>query len=213
MVKIKKTQRLEFRSFILDNLDRNFLMSYPMLKLPVGYDEQDLILLGNSQEQKGYGIILQNSNWTQKNTLETIGKLRRSNITPIQIFYKDGENFHVRLGSSGNFRADKAFKNYSKADIDKMVHLRQNEKIDLERLGSSILTYYQPQTQRLEESLRFYLPKNVILDHSHIENSFANGGFSVDYKILNEGMVSVKSNLTPAFNGRGKYFLHDGNLI
>lgn len=209
MGKVSKKNRLEFRAFIEDNLNEEAMEDYSFSKIPSRYNYEDLLVLVHPEKLK-YGLILQNSNWTQSATKKTIRDMKINGIVPIQIFYKDGENFHVRLGSSGHYRSDKAFKMYTKEQIDKMVHLRQNEKIDLEMLGSSYLTYYQPETSRLSQSIISYKPKKVILDHSHVrDNSFARGGLSVDYKILDDKVEPISTgNFFPTKTLSGKFLLY-----
>lgn len=204
---MKKKERLEFKAFVEENLDDS-MGEYKKAKLPPYYNFEDLLVLRHDDPNvEDFGIIFQNTNWTQDATLSTISSLKRSNITPIQIFYKDGENFFKRLAQSGYYRSNKAFKRYSMNDINNMVHLRQNEKMDISKLGSGLMTYYQEPTQRLEQSLRFYLPKDVILDHSHVENDFAKGGLSTDYKIMEELWRPSTSNFQPIRNTRGKVTL------
>ena len=115
-----------------------------------------------------------------------------SNILVSNIFYKDGQNFMVRLGSRGNFKGDdRSLKRYTKSDLDKMIHLRGLEKEVLELQNDNTLVYFQPKTDRLIESVRGYQMRDVILDYSHVDSDHRSFGFvedrsSIDYKIAEE---------------------------
>lgn len=207
MGKIKKSQRLEFKFFIDENLDKEFFEGYNRCKIPASYNFEDLLVLRNKNSINDYGIIFQNSNWSKEQTIDIIQRFKNSSIIPIQIFYKDWKNFHVRLGEKGIYRKNKALKNYTIQQINKMIHLRQNEKIEILELGENLITYYQPQTQRLEQSLRYYSPKSVMLDYSHIDNEFAKNSISSDYKIMQEIWEPSKEILIPIINSKGKFTL------
>jgi hypothetical protein len=108
------------------------------------------------------------------------------------VFYKNDVDFMVRLGASGNGRNNKSLKQYGHDEINRMISLRGLEKFVLNNqfYGDS-LTFYQPQTQRLGESLRQYNMEEVFLDYSHLDSgthagNFARDGVSEDYKIANE---------------------------
>lgn len=108
------------------------------------------------------------------------------------LFYKDGENFHVRLGASAESRMDKSLRRYTLEDRNMMLDLTKWEKFGLNVVSpKQMLVYYQPKTAMLEESLRAYQMDPVILDHEYLEaddwrRNFARGGLSVDYKIARE---------------------------
>jgi hypothetical protein len=108
------------------------------------------------------------------------------------VFYKDNQTFMVRLAERGNFKGDdRSLKNYSKEDIDKMVHLRGIEKTVLELQKVNQLAYFQPETARLSESIRVYMMLPVNLDYSHIgiedrSYDFVQNRESIDYKIAEE---------------------------
>jgi len=85
------------------------------------------------------------------------------------VFLKDDEHYFVRLGRLGRIKYDRSLKNYSKDQIDAMIHLRIMEKIVLKHFSRfPHLVYYQPETTRLEEGLRHFHMLPVILDYSHI---------------------------------------------
>jgi len=123
---------------------------------------------------------------------------KEQGIYTAHIFYKDGDNFMVRLGKRGHYKGDdKSLKNYSKEKRDEMIHLRGLEKEVLERYPQE-LSYYQPKTERLPESIRIFLMHPVELDYSHIGPGDPGYGFvknstSIDYK-LPEEKATITSN-------------------
>ncbi len=101
------------------------------------------------------------------------------------VFYKDDQNFHVRLGARANFKGDnRSLKHYPEEDQNRMLHLRGLEKEVLFSQKSDILAYYQPETARLQESLRGYRMRDVELDYSHREDQ--RDRESIDFKIAEE---------------------------
>ncbi len=120
------------------------------------------------------------------------------------IFYKEDELFLVRLGASGHFRGDKSFKNYTNDEINNMVHLRGLEKLALDNQSINELAYYQPDTERLEESIRRYNMLDVKLDYSHIptydrRHDFVQNKIATDYKLAQEITPKIKAPDTPLF--------------
>lgn len=123
------------------------------------------------------------------------------------VFYKDGKTAFVRMVETNlSWRADKSLKRYSPQEINRMLHLRGIEKIVLGNLGQYSrphLTYYQPPTERREESLREFELGAVELDYSHITMDHPSYGFvenreSIDYKLPREinvitGAAKVKT--------------------
>jgi hypothetical protein len=115
---------------------------------------------------------------------------KKNGIYSCNIFYKDGKNFMVRLAQRGHFKGDnRSLKYYGKKDRDKMIHLRALEKEVLySQSRTNLLSYYQPKTERLEESIRNYVMEKVRLEYSHIDINNPGYGFtenkdSLDYKI------------------------------
>jgi len=143
-------------------------------------------------------IVIINHNYKRTfNELKEMQSKNRDNwIYTAHLFYKDGENFMVRLGKRGHFKGDeRSLKNYTKEERDAMLHLRDLEKAVLNS-GYPELSYYQPETDRLSESIRIFKMKDVELDYSHIKRGDAGYGFvkdslSVDYKLPEEIMSIV----------------------
>ncbi len=116
------------------------------------------------------------------------------------IFYKDGENFHVRLAEDVIAKEGKSLKKYEKEDLDKMLHLRDLERTVLDRMREGrTLTFYQPETARLAEGLRNFIMAPVVLDYSHIQPEdrrydFVLNHTSRDYAIAKE-LTSGRRNI------------------
>lgn len=124
------------------------------------------------------------------------------NQVMLNIFYKDGETFQVRLGWKANFKGDdRSLKKYKKEDLDKMLSLRILEKRVLCFQNFNQLSYYQPETMKLEESIRSYNMIDVRFDYSHLDcedprKEFAEQNkHSKNYKIAEELSAIVKGEL------------------
>ncbi len=107
------------------------------------------------------------------------------------VLYKDGKTAFVRMvDRNSSWRTEKSLKHYSRQKINQMLHLRGIEKAVMEHFGDE-LTYYQPETTNLEESLRLFNLAVVQLDYSHIGRDHQAYGFvqdreSIDYKLPQE---------------------------
>tara|TARA_Y100000310_G_scaffold342669_1_gene446855 strand:- start:1378 stop:1980 length:603 start_codon:yes stop_codon:yes gene_type:complete len=127
------------------------------------------------------------------------------------VLYKDGRSAFVRMVEKNiSWRNDKSLKNYSDRQINQMLHLRGIEKALMEVIGDRLL-FYQPETERLEESLREFRLHSVDLDYSHIGPGDPGHGFvedreSIDYKLPEETQV-----IQPA--ARFRYLIHNPRLI
>ncbi len=142
----------------------------------------------------------------QKMPLSEYNRLVRNYLNSGQlisnIFYKDYENFMVRLGRRGKLKGDdQSLKRYDKKEIDRMIHLRGLEKAVLDKQREDFLVYFQPETERLQETVRGYELARVVLDYSHVDKSHRSYGFvenrvSIDYKIANEKFSLSNGGLT-----------------
>lgn len=143
-------------------------------------------------------VLLHTGKMTKSKLNETVAYNTQKGIYTCNLFYKDGENFHVRLGKRGHTKGDdRSLKNYCQEEINSMIHLRGLEKEILDRqcgdmqFGDS-LCYYQPETQMLSQAIRVYRMRPVELDYSHVDRSHSSYGFvrpnaeSKDYKIADE---------------------------
>jgi len=120
---------------------------------------------------------------------------QRNRIYTCPLFYKDGKTAFVRMVERNpSWREEKSLKRYTPQQINQMLHLRGMEKEVMELLGEN-LTYYQPETSRLTESLREFNLEEVRLDYSHIRPGDQGYGFvrssdvSIDYKLPHETRV------------------------
>ena len=173
--------------------------------------EPDHIVIAKKEitnNQKLY-IFLHNKKTTERDYRNSLTRLTQEHYLISNIFYKDGKIGMVRLGQRANLKGDdRSLKRYNKNERDKMIHLRQLEKIVLniqqnEKIALNIqqkanfLAYYQPETERLQESIRIYQMQPVHLDYSHIQPGDDGYGFvqnreSTDYKIAEE-LLSITS--------------------
>lgn len=160
-----------------------------------------------AEHPKTTHILLDNYRRPIADAKRTLLENRRKRIFTSHIFYKDGENFMVRLGARGAFKKDsRSLKRYTDEQINKMVHLRGLEKSVLEN-GLAALDYYQPKTERLDEGIRIFRMVPVIFDYSHIVPGdpgygFARNSVSADYRIAEEQIQKDGDAIGLAFDER-----------
>ncbi len=129
-----------------------------------------------------------------RRTVDEAKKLQQANrerrVHTAHVFYKDGESFMVRLGRRGLLKSSRSLGNYSKPEIDAMIHLRDLEKAVLKQYSthSPQLVYYQPAGDKLPQGLRLFRMADVILTYNHLTPDdpaahFAENGRSIDYKL------------------------------
>jgi len=113
----------------------------------------------------------------------------RDGIYSAPILYKDGVTAFVRMVERNkSWRSDKSLKNYTEQQINQMLHLRGIEKAMIKKLGI-VLPFYQPETERLPESIRNIRMTTVTFDRTHIEEDDPKYQFtqmhedSIDYKL------------------------------
>ncbi len=139
-----------------------------------------LVKDNNTKDNLGIILIPNKSCLTKKKLLNERSNLVKYTIYINSIFYKDGKNFYQRMvDTNSSWRTDKSLKNYSSYEINQIIRLTDLERLvatnyDLyymsepEYLKNKILTYYQPQTQRLNDGIIKRKIKSVILDYDHI---------------------------------------------
>ncbi len=109
-------------------------------------------------------------------------------IYTVPIFYKDGKTAFALLQDTPKFREHtQTLKLYTAEQKHTILHLRNLERYVLEEFGKNV-TYYQPQTARLAESVRIFTLADVHLDYSHIppedpKYSHVQNRTSLDYKL------------------------------
>ena len=138
------------------------------------------------EQPKTIDVLAHNYHRTKKELSDTLRLNYSRGIGTAHIFYKDDKTFMVRLGVRGNIKDPRSLKRYTKQQIDAMIHLRDLENAVLGISGGE-LDYYQPKTERLEESIRIFEMVRVALDYSHIGPGdpgygFARNTVSEDYK-------------------------------
>lgn len=121
-----------------------------------------------------------------------VGNNSRARRYTVPLIYKDGKTAFARMVDfNRSWRTDKSLKNYSSYDVNRMISLRNIEKVVFQRIKT--LSFYQPESDRLPESIRDFELEKVVLDYSHLKPGdqgygFAQNRFSIDYKLLHELM-------------------------
>lgn len=136
-------------------------------------------------------VLLHNYNRTGTELNEAQRLNREQGRYTAHVFYKDGKHFFVRLARRGRLKDERSLKKYTKEQIDAMVHLRKLEKMVLRQFQRfPRLVYYQPETARLEQGIRFFDMLPVELDYSHIGRDdpaysriARDGATSIDYRL------------------------------
>lgn len=180
---VSASDKKKMSKFICDRLDERGKYSI------IESDDEHVFLNVDEKDVKIY-IFLHSFKRAIRDYKKLASVLREHGNYTSDIFYKDGELFHVRLGWRANAKLDLSLKRYLKDDRDKMLHLRGLEKEALPYTENT-LAYYQPNTERLTESIRVYKLSDVNLDYSHVDSEheahgFVSDGKSIDYKIANE---------------------------
>ncbi|GEM_PF-1443708 len=143
-----------------------------------------------AQQPKSFQLLLANCYTPITDFTTQFTHNRSGNIWTIPLLYKDQNTSFVRLAEKESWRADQSLKRYTLEQINEMLHLRGIEKEVLRLFGNQI-SYYQPKTERLEESIRQFQLQPVNLDYSHIRPGDQGYGFvtnreAVDYKLPKE---------------------------
>ncbi len=153
-------------------------------------DEKSIVLAEKPtiyEFPKAIEVIVPNFLTPIRNFQEKFRENTFNSIYTAPIFYKDGTSAFVRLAERESWRGDKSLKNYTPQQINQMLSLRKIEKKVMGNFGDE-LNYYQPETERLNESLKTFKLLPVNLDYSHISPSeqaynFVKNRTSIDYKL------------------------------
>jgi hypothetical protein len=132
-----------------------------------------------TEQPRTIDVLTHNYHRTVRELMSTLRHNHSEGISTAHIFYKDGETFMVRLGRRGKIKDIRSLKQYTKQQIDAMIHLRDIEGVVLERSGGELI-YYQPETARLEEGIRIFEMRRVALDYTHIRPGDSGYGFARD---------------------------------
>lgn len=143
-----------------------------------------------SSQPKSIELLLANCYAPITDFTSQYRKNQQSNIWTVPLLYKDQKTSFVRVADTSGWRADQSLKRYTFEQINEILHLRGIEKKVVELFGNSV-SYYQPTTERLEESIRQFHLQPVQLDYSHIRPGDQGYGFvknreAVDYKLPRE---------------------------
>jgi len=204
---IKKAERERMKNFILENLENS---KYPIQSVA---DNKIVILSKKDKKLPSLTLFLHSEKGKLSDFQHEINVALDSREYVSNIFYKDGENFYVRLGRRARIKGkNKSLKKYIKNDLDRMLHLRDLEKVAFSiQSPKNTLLYYQPETKRIKESIRAYNMKDVFLDYSHIPEedrryNFVKNRKSIEYKIAEE-LAPQGSNLGFEATRRGSKVL------
>src|SRR3989339_710842 len=116
---VSKADKIKMKSFVEARLEDSG--RYDLKK-----SDENHILVATKRENAERIILIDLLLHNRKMAISELRDLVRnsysSNILVSNIFYKDGQNFMVRLGSRGNFKGDdRSLKRYTKSDLDKMI--------------------------------------------------------------------------------------------
>lgn len=151
------------------------------------------ISLQEKSEKRPIKIILHNYKRRIEDFLNLYGINKKQGIYTANVFFKNGEDFFVRLAEREAWRREQSLKNYSALEINQMISLRGLEKTVIKFWGN-YLTYYQPEGERSPEALKIYLMKNVLLDYSHLPPDspslpFVHNQYAIEYKLPKEIVI------------------------
>ena len=111
------------------------------------------------------------SKMTKSQYQRLLSQNRHNGVYTSNAFYKDDETYMVRLAWRAETKKNRSLKQYPKEIRDSIIHLRGIEKLVLaHQFGDNMLVYYQPETNQLEESLRFYEMNPSLLDYKHLSS-------------------------------------------
>lgn len=172
--------------------------------------EQAILVREKAEPGKRIRLFLPNFGGTIPEFREAVQGSQGQDTYVCPILYKDGKTAFVRMvDRNRSWRDDKSLKNYSARRINEMLHLRGKEKVAIGLFGPE-LQYYQPETEKLEESVRTFHLQPVDLDYSHLVPGDSGYGFAkdreaIDYKLPEES--------APAITGPAKFMYTLGRKI
>lgn len=146
------------------------------------------ILVSDLENGSNIELIIPNRSFigAAKNYTNRVRSNRSNQIYTSPVLYKDGKEAFGRMcDTNKSWRTDRSFKRYTLQQINQMIHLRKIEKEIIGHFGRN-LTYFQPKTERLEDSLISYDFEKVFLDRSHLKPGdpgyeYARNEYAKDY--------------------------------
>jgi len=198
---ISQAERNRMTQFIADRLEDSGL--HDILER----DEDHVLVKEKFDDLPLFSATVYVAAHNKRTTKRNVRNLWQANVAngvyTAHVLYKDGENFLVKLGEKAESKRERSLKRLSPEELNATVHLRDLEKLLMQRFESDRLQYYQPETEDIPEALRFFHMGQVLLDMSHIDKDhpaygFVEDRYSTDYRIVRE---AVKSRITvePAY--------------
>lgn len=178
-----KQQKSQTLDYLADKLQQTALYSIQRS------DNNSLIVSETvSGEPKMYSIIIPNFFPRVSDFKDYLVQNRNRGIYTTPVFFKDGKTAFALLKDTPKFwEHDLTLKRYTAEQKHSMLSLRDLERFVLDTFGRDV-TYYQPKTERLQESVRVFTLGDVHLDYSHIppddpKYSRVQNRVSLDYKL------------------------------
>ncbi len=196
---VKQAEKKQARDFIASTFNANGIY-----KVQKALDFSLVV----SKDKESIDVILANVMPKADDFIPHYRKNRNQGIYTAAVLYKDTKSAFVRMVERNtSWRTEKSLKKYASLEINQMISLRKIEKLVLDFYSEDELTYYQPVTQRIGESVRVFSLTPVELDYSHLTPDdqgyeFAENRDSIDYKLPKEKTVHTKGTATIVKNTR-----------
>lgn len=189
MVMVSQTEKRQALQFITQLLEQS--EGYAILRK----SESEVLVqekhADGEEDPKTIKVVLANA----LSSIDSFDELQRASrhrgFYTAPILYKDGKTAFVRMvDRNRSWRTEKSLKNYTRQEINQMLHLRGIEKAVCQYFGDEV-AYYQPETANLEKTIRIFQLGPVNLNYSHIDRDHQAYGFvqnreSIDYKLPQE---------------------------
>lgn len=178
-----KQQKSQTLDYLADKLQQTALYS-------IQRSDNNSLLVNEtiSSEPKMYSIVIPNFFPRVSDFKDYVVQNRNRGIYTAPVFFKDAKTAFALLQDTPKFwEHDLTLKRYTAEQKHSMLNLRDTERKVLEIFGKDV-TYYQPQTARLQESIRVFTLGDVHLDYSHIKKDdpaydHVENRVSLDYKL------------------------------
>lgn len=161
-----KKQRQQMLDYLAEKLKGSAPSITPESKEVVSGINSSYILIGGDTP----GAVLLVDQVYPGNSFESFyAKINRGRNTGVAVL-KDGITF-FRSAAEGKYFKKKhglSLKNYTDAQMHRMMILRPEEKFLRET--RSLVQYYQPQSERLQESIISFKFEPVLFDYTHIDS-------------------------------------------
>ncbi|MFA6088916.1 MAG: hypothetical protein WC755_03565 [Candidatus Woesearchaeota archaeon] len=198
-----------------------FALNKPSLS---GFIHKNKVLVGNkethylikSQETNPESVIvLADRTYTENDFRSLINKLSYHDYAVL--FYKDGKKyFRCGLNRDGDLMSlrrkqfdNRSLKHYTDEQLRRSITLAHPERIIQERKDK--ISYYQPESERLEEEIISFVYKPIVFDYSHIPASQRFGPVQQESKQYFEWIRKIEHNGT--FQTPFKRLTTDNDLI